>query len=104
MPPGFARALERLTPTRGNLPVRVQATAGVTQIWVTTELDPTTLKLPEWQKGGRARIVIEHERGAAPPFEQHVTLEPGNERSPLRSAGRARRARPLCGPPAADAG
>lgn len=77
IPPGLARALERLTPTRGNLPVRVQATAGLSQIWVTTELDVATLKLPEWEKGGRARIVLEHDRGAAPPFEQQITIEPG---------------------------
>jgi VWFA-related protein len=77
IPPGLARALERLTPTRGQLPVRVQATASVSHIWITTELDAATVKLPEWQKGGRARIVLEHERGAAPPIEQHVILEPG---------------------------
>lgn len=77
IPPGLARALERLAPTRGQLPVRVQATASLSQIWVTTELDGATLKLPEWQKGGRARLVLEHERGAAPPIEQQVTLEAG---------------------------
>jgi VWFA-related protein len=77
IPPGLARALERLTPTRGTLPVRVQAAAGPSQIVVTTELDASTVKLPEWQQGGRARIVMEHERGAAPPIEQQVTLEPG---------------------------
>jgi VWFA-related protein len=77
LPTGFARALERLTPTRGNLPVRVQATAGPAQIWVTTELDAATLKQPEWQSGGRAMIRIEHERGAGPPIEQTIALEPG---------------------------
>ena len=77
LPTGFARALERLAPTRGNLPVRVQATAGPTQIWIASELDASTVKLPEWQRGGRALIRIEHERGAAPPIEQEVALEPG---------------------------
>jgi VWFA-related protein len=76
-PKEFARALERLTPTRGNLPVRVQAVAAPSRFWVTTELDATTLKLPEWQKGGRARLVMEHETGATPPIEQTITLEPG---------------------------
>ena len=76
-PKEFARALERLTPTRGNLPVRVQAVAAPSRIWVTTELDATTLKLPEWQKGGRARLVMEQETGATPPIEQTITLEPG---------------------------
>ena len=76
-PKEFARALERLTPTRGNLPVRVQAVGAPSRIWVTTELDATTLKLPEWQNGGRARVLIEHETGAAPPIEQTITLEPG---------------------------
>ena len=76
-PKEFARALERLTPTRGNLPVRVLAVGAPARIWVTTELDPTTLKLPEWQKGGRARVLIEHEGGAAPPIEQQITLEAG---------------------------
>lgn len=76
-PKEFARALERLTPTRGTLPVRVQAAASPSGIWVTTELDPTTLKSPEWQKGGRARMLIEHESGAAPPIDQQITLEAG---------------------------
>jgi VWFA-related protein len=73
----FARTLEKLTPTRGNLPVRIQVAAAPSRIWMTAELDPTTLKLPEWQKGGRARVVMEHESGAAPPIEQHITLDAG---------------------------
>ncbi len=76
-PKEFARTLERLTPTRGNLPVRIQAAAAPSRIWVTAELDPTTLKLPEWQKGGRARVLMEHESGAAPPIEQHITVDAG---------------------------
>jgi hypothetical protein len=76
-PPGVGRALERLAPARGNLPVRVQAAAGAQQIWITTELDSATLKLPEWQQGGRGRFVFEHDRGAAAPTESDVTIEPG---------------------------
>lgn len=76
-PPGFARALERLTPVRGVLPVRVQAAASTQQIWVTTELDSSTLKAPEWQQGGTARLRFEHEQGASPPTETDVTIEPG---------------------------
>ncbi len=103
-PKEFARALERLTPTRGNLPVRVQAAAAPSRIWVTTELDPTTLKLPEWQKGGRARVLIEHESGAAPPIEQQITAgTPGNDVQRHASSRRDGGARPLCGSPAAHA-
>jgi VWFA-related protein len=76
-PPGFARALERLTPARGTLPVRVAAAAGARTIWVTTELDASTLKAPEWQEGGQARVRFEHERGGTPPFEAEATIEPG---------------------------
>jgi VWFA-related protein len=77
MAPGVARALERLAPSRGNVPFRVQATAGPERIWVTAELDAATLKSPEWQQGGRARVVFEHDRGTAPPSETEVALEPG---------------------------
>lgn len=76
-PPGFARALEALTPARGVLPVRVQATASPAQMWITAELDASTLKLPEWGEGGRARMMIEHAQGDAPPIEQNVLLAAG---------------------------
>jgi VWFA-related protein len=76
-PPGVARALSNLTPSRGVLPVRVQAAASAQQIWVTTELDASTLKSPEWQQGGTARLRFEHEQGASAPTEVDVTLEPG---------------------------
>ncbi len=76
-PPGVARALERLAPARGTVPVRVQAAASPEQIWITTELDASVLKSAEWQQGGRARLMVEHERGATAPFETDVTLAPG---------------------------
>ena len=75
--PNVGRALERLAPARGNLPVRVQAAAGAQQIWITTELDAATLKLAEWQQGGSAHLVFEHDRGAAAPMVADVTVAPG---------------------------
>lgn len=89
LPPGFARALERLTPTRGELPLRVQATAGPAHIWVTTELDAATAKLPEWQGGGRARVILEHEQGATPPIEHDVTIEAGQRVATMLPDGAA---------------
>lgn len=77
IPPEFARALERLAPARGNLPFRVQASAGLGQIWITTELDAATLKSTEWQQGGRARFIFEHDRGAAAPVEADVAIAAG---------------------------
>jgi len=44
---------------------------------VTGELDASTLKAPEWQEGGTARVRFEHEKGASAPTEADVTLEPG---------------------------
>ena len=76
-PPGVARALEGLTPARGVLPMRVQAAASAQQIWVTTELDPSTLKATEWQQGGSARLRFEHEQGTSAPVEADATIEPG---------------------------
>jgi VWFA-related protein len=76
-PPGFARALERLTPARGTLPVRVHAAASLRGIWVTTELDASTLKAVEWQQGGQAQVRFEHERGTTAPFETDVTIDAG---------------------------
>ena len=77
LPPGVSRAFERLTPARGVAPVRLQATAGAGQIWLTAEIDPATQKLPEWIDGGRARVMLEHERGNAAPIEVDVKLTPG---------------------------
>jgi hypothetical protein len=57
--------------------LRAQATGGPGYIWFTAELDATTLRKPEWQEGGRARVTIEHERGDASPVVADVALEPG---------------------------
>ena len=77
MTPEMTKALDRLAPARGVVPVRVHATAGAGMIWLTAELDPATQKLPEWTDGGRARVSFEHERGSAPPVDVDVTLKPG---------------------------
>jgi VWFA-related protein len=77
MPPGFARALEGLAPIRGNVPIRVQTAAAPSRIWLTSELDASVLKLPEWQQGGRAQVFFDHDRGGAPPVQVEVALAPG---------------------------
>jgi VWFA-related protein len=77
MPPGFAHALEGLAPVRGNVPIRVQAAAAPSRIWLTSELDASILKLPEWQQGGRAQVFFDHDRGGAPPVQVEVVLAPG---------------------------
>ena len=76
-PPEIRRALEKLAPARSNLPVRLHAAAGAAQIWITGELDAGTLKDPEWAQGGRAKVTLAREGGAAPPIVKEVTLEPG---------------------------
>jgi len=77
MPPGVARALERLSPARGTVPLRMQATSAPGQVWITSELDATALKSGEWQNGGQARVTIEHETGGNGRVEVDVALEPG---------------------------
>ncbi len=77
IPPELRRALDKLAPSRASVPMRVQVGSGGGRIWLTTELDATVVKSPEWQKGGMAHIVVEHERGAAAPIQRDVTLESG---------------------------
>jgi VWFA-related protein len=86
-PPEFRRALETLTPVRGGTAVRINATAAAGQIWITTELDPATLKKPEWQQGGTARVSIEHETGAEAPIVKEVTLATGQRTFELHETG-----------------
>lgn len=86
-PPEFRRALETLTPVRGGVAVRVNATAGAGQIWITSELDAATLKAPEWQQGGTARVSIEHETGAAAPVLKEVSLKAGQRTFELHETG-----------------
>ena len=61
-----SRALDALLPGRANLSVRIQAIALADRVRAVIELDPATLKLPEWQTGGMLQLFIESERGGAP--------------------------------------
>jgi hypothetical protein len=87
IPPEFRRALETLTPVRGAPTIRVNATAGAGQIWITSEIDAATLKTPEWQKGGTARVSIEHETGAAAPVIRELSLAAGQRTFELQETG-----------------
>jgi hypothetical protein len=65
----------------------VSATAGAGEIFITSELDAATLKAPEWQDGGTARVAIAHETGAAPSLVKEVKLEAGQRTFELREDG-----------------
>jgi hypothetical protein len=75
-PPELRRALERLTPGR-NAPVRFHAVGGPGRLWMLVEFDAATLKLAEWQQGGRARIFIEHEKHAVSQMVVDAPIEAG---------------------------
>jgi len=78
LPPVVTRALEMITPARGNLPVRIQAAGGRGSIRAVVELDPVTLKLPEWATGGTVRLTIDPEKGSGPESQVVTsTLDPG---------------------------
>jgi VWFA-related protein len=77
IPPTIARALERLAPARGSVPLRVHSAGAPGYIWFTGELDAATLKTPEWQQGGRVRVTFQHDRGGAAPSQVELTLAPG---------------------------
>ena len=61
-----SRALDALLPGRATQAVRIQAIALADRVRAVIELDPATLKLPEWQTGGTLQLSIESERGGAP--------------------------------------
>jgi VWFA-related protein len=86
-PPTVTRALDSLAPTRGNLPVRVQAAGAPGTIRAVVELDAATLKRPEWLSGGTLKMTFEPERSAAgsSAAAQTVTLaiEPGQRSIPV---------------------
>src|SRR5687768_812349 len=86
-PPTVTRALDSLAPARGNLPVRVQAAGAPGTIRAVVELDPATLKRPEWLSGGTLKVTFEPERGVSAPAgaSQTVTLaiEPGQRSIPI---------------------
>jgi hypothetical protein len=79
IPPVVSRALERLAPARGDVPLRIITAAAPGRIWLTGELDAATLKSTDWQNGGIARVAFEHDRGAAPPVSAEVSLTPGQK-------------------------
>jgi VWFA-related protein len=81
-PPTVTRALDALAPTRGNLPVRVQAVGGRGTIRSVVEIDAVTFKQPEWVSGGTLRLTFEPERstGASTAAQSQtltVAVEPG---------------------------
>jgi hypothetical protein len=88
-PPEFRRALETLTPVRGGSALRVTASATPGEIWITSELDATTAKSPEWQQGGTARVSIEHETGAAAPVVKELALAAGQRMFEFHQQGNA---------------
>jgi VWFA-related protein len=77
IPVTISAALDRLAPARGNVPLRLQTSGAPGRVWVTGEIDAAMLKTAEWQQGGRARITLQHERGAAAPVQREQVLAPG---------------------------
>lgn len=81
-PATVTRALDAIAPARGFLPVRVQAVGGRNSIRAVIELDPATLKQPEWIAGGTLKLTLEPERQAgtsatAPGETVTVAIDPG---------------------------
>jgi VWFA-related protein len=79
-PPAVTRALESLVPTRGNLPVRVQAVGARRSIRAVVELDAATMKQPEWSGGGTLRVMFEPDKASADagaPIVMSLALSPG---------------------------
>ena len=82
VPPTVTRALDALAPARGNLPVRLQAVGGRSSIRAIVELDPGTVKRPEWLSGGTLRLTFEPERisglnSVVPSQSLTTAIEPG---------------------------
>jgi len=87
-PPTVTRALDSLTPARGNLPVRVQAAGAPGTIRAIVELDAATAKQPEWLSGGTLKVTFEPERSQGSikgSASQTVvlTIEPGQRSIPV---------------------
>lgn len=86
-PPSVTRALDAITPGRGNLPVRIQAAGGPGLVRAVVELDAATAKQPEWLSGGTLRLTVEPERGSAstgsPSQTVTVAIEPGQRSIPV---------------------
>jgi VWFA-related protein len=78
LPEAVSKALNAIAPARGNLPVRIQAAGGRGSIRAVVELDPATLKRPEWAGGGTVALRIDPEKGtSAASQEVTATFEPG---------------------------
>jgi VWFA-related protein len=78
LPAIVTRALEMITPARGNLPVRIQAAGARGSIRAVVELDSVTLKLPEWASGGSVKLTIDPEQGSGPDSQIVMSaVDPG---------------------------
>lgn len=78
IPPTVSRALDALSPARGNLPARIQAAGGAGTIGAIVELDAATMKQPEWMTGGTLRISFDPETsGAEKPALLTMAIDPG---------------------------
>jgi len=91
-PPAVTRALDAIAPGRGNLPVRIQAAGARGLVRAVVELDPATIKQPEWLSGGTLRLTVEPERtgataAAAPPQTITVAIDPGQRSIPVEGTG-----------------
>lgn len=85
--PTVSRALDSLAPTRGALPARIQATGGPGTIGAIIELDPATLKQPEWLTGGTARVSFEaDDRNGTVVPPMVVAIEPGQRSITLNAS------------------
>jgi VWFA-related protein len=77
-PPTVTRALDAITPGRGHLPVRIQASGARSSIRAVVELDSATIKQPEWMSGGTLRLTIDPDRGTAGTAQTITTsIDPG---------------------------
>lgn len=87
-PPTVTRALDSLAPARGNLPLRVQAAGAPGTIRAVVELDPATVKQPEWLSGGTLKMTFAPERSqgsiqGAKSQTLTVAIEPGQRSIPI---------------------
>ena len=77
-PPESVRtALDAIAPSRGNLPVRIQAAGARGTIRAIVELDAATLKQPEWSAGGSMRVTVTPEKGSGAEQAVTLTIDPG---------------------------
>jgi VWFA-related protein len=88
VPPTVTRALDSLAPTRGNMPVRMQAAGAPGTIRAIVEIDPATAKAPEWLTGGMLKVTFEPERTpgtttAAASQTLTLAIEPGQRSIPI---------------------